>query len=69
MWAEIDGVFWRRYDAASQSWDAIAKLGEFDSVSTAMAMSRNGHTVVVNNPLIIRNNRFEHAVYALIFRP
>ncbi len=69
VWQQTDGVFWRRYDATTQAWDAIAKLGVQDGAAIAMAMSRNGHTVVVTNPLVFANNSFEHAVYALLYRP
>lgn len=69
VWMQTDGVYWRRFDATTQAWDAIAKLGIYDGASIAMAMSRNGNTVVVTNPLITRNNTFEHTVYALLYRP
>ena len=69
VWMQTDGVYWRRFDAAAQTWDAIGKLGNYDGASIEMAMSRNGHTVVVTNPLLARNNTFEHTVYALLYRP
>ena len=69
VWDQQDGVFWRRYDATTETWDPITQLGIYDSNSMAMAMSRNGNTIVVTNPLIVRNNSFEHAVYALLYRP
>ena len=69
VWDQRDGVFWRRYDATTEAWDPIAQLGIYDSNAMAMAMSRNGHTIVVTNPLITGNSSFEHAVYALLYRP
>ena len=69
VWDQQDGVFWRRYDATTETWDPITQLGIYDSNAMAMAMSRNGHTIVVTNPLIVSNNSFEHAVYALLYRP
>lgn len=69
VWDQQDGVFWRRYDSTTETWDPITQLGIYDSNSMAMAMSRNGNTIVATNPLITRNNSFEHAVYALIYRP
>lgn len=69
VWDQQDGVFWRRYDATTDTWDPITQLGIYDSNAMAMAMSRNGNTIVVTNPLITRNNSFEHAVYALLYRP
>ena len=69
VWDQQDGVFWRRYDATNGAWDPIARLGIYDSNSMAMAMSRNGNTIVVTNPLVTRNNSFEYAVYALLYRP
>ena len=69
VWKQTDGVYWRRYDAAAADWDSIQKLGIFGGASLGMAMSRNGNTIVVTNPLVTRNNRFEYAVYALLYRP
>ena len=69
VWKQTDGVYWRRYDAAGQAWDDIARLGIRGGASMAKAMSRNGNTIVVTNPLITRNNSFEYAVYALLYRP
>lgn len=69
VWDQQDGVFWRRYDATTETWDPITQLGIYDSNTMAMAMSRNGHTIVVTNPLITRSNSFEYAVYALLYRP
>lgn len=69
VWDQQEGVFWRRYDATTETWDPIAQLGIHNSTSMAMAMSRNGNTIVATNPLIVRNNRFEYAVYALLYRP
>lgn len=69
LWQETDGVYWRRFDAASETWSTIQLLGVRDGASLKMAMSPNGHVVAVTNPLVVNNNRFEYAVYALLYRP
>lgn len=63
------GVYFRRYDVATSSWDDIATLGVRYGAGIRLAMSRNGHSIVATNPLRVSSSSFEYTVYAAIFTP
>lgn len=65
------GIFVRRLAAGSASWGSVDLIGGRIDISSAtkLAMSRNGHMLVVNKASVFQDETIKTVIYAITYTP